>query len=247
MRSNKSFERAGMHGQARRARRCSGCAPGAHAPTWSAAQLRRWASMKALVVLLALSSSATAGTPPEQVERFTHIAGFSLADLPTFEALAHVFGLSPVAQSGDASEYDARVCYRSQDGSKVVEFFHGEVHWGFAVRTPTQTGRKCPASPALTAEVTNIAGVTLGMIKKDYEAAVGQPMTATAQRIEHEFQYVHVLSDKELSELTDRMRKNGYKDIKPEDSRRWDVIITLEGTFRDERLDSFTVTRVETN
>lgn len=216
---------------------------------WSlcAGELNRWASMKAFVVFLVLSSSASAGTPPDQAEKFTHIAGFSLADLPTFEAFAHVFGPSPMAQSGDAFEYDARVCYRSQDGSKVVEFFHGEVHWGFTVRTPTKTGRQCPASPALTAEVTNIAGVTLGMMRKDYEAAAGHPTKATAQRIEHKFQYVHVLTDKELSELTDRMRKNGYKDIKAEDSRRWDVIISLEGIFRKERLDSFTVTRVETN
>jgi hypothetical protein len=205
-----------------------------------------WASMKALMVLLAVSASAFAA-PPEQAERFTQIAGFNLANLPTFEALAHVFGSSPVVESGDASEYDARVCYRSQDGSRVVEFFHGEVHWGFTLRTPTKTPHKCSASRALTAEVTNVAGVTLGMMKKDYVAAVGHPTKATTQRIEHEFQYVHVLTDKELSDLTDRMRKNGYEDINPEDSRRWDVLITLKGTFRNERLDSFTVTRVETN
>lgn len=203
--------------------------------------------MKALMLVFALSSSAIAETPPQQAERFTHIAGFNLADLPSFEALAHVFGPSPVAHSGDASESDSRVCYRSQDGSKVLEFFRGEVHWGFTVRTPTKAQGKCPASAALTPEVTNIAGVTLGMMKKEYEAIVGHPTKATAQRVEHEFQYVHVLSDKELSEQTDRMRKNGYKDIKPEDWRRWDVIITLKGAFRNERLDSFTVIRVETN
>jgi len=203
--------------------------------------------MKTFVVLLALSLSAIAEAEPEQAERFTHIAQFELADLPSFEALAHVFGPSPVAQSGDASEYDARVCYRSQDGSKVVEFFHGEVHWGFTVRVSTKAQDKCPASAALTPEVTNIASVILGMTKKQYEATVGHPTKATAQRVEHEFQYVHVLSDQELNQQTDRMRKTGYKDIKPEDWRRWDVIITLEGTFRNNRLDAFTVTRVETN
>jgi hypothetical protein len=203
--------------------------------------------MTTLVVLLAISTSAIAGTASEQAERFTHIAGFSLAELPSFEAFAHVFGPSPVVRSGDASESDSRVCYMSQDRSKVVELFRGEVHWGFTVRTRRKETRACPASAALTADTTTIAGVTLGMLKKDYEATVGHPTKATTQRIEHEFQYVHVLTDKELSEQTERMRKNGYKDIKPEDWRRWDVIITLEGAFRNERLDSFTVIRVETN
>ena len=212
-----------------------------------AGQRQRWASMKAFVVLFALTSPALAEAPSVQAERFTHIAQFNLADLPSFEALAHVFGPSPVAQSGDASEYDACVCYRSQDGSRVVEFFHGEVHWGFTVRASTRAQGKCPTSSALTLETTNIAGVTLGMMKKEYEATVGHPKKTTARRVEHEFQYIHVLNDQELSEQTDLMRKNGYKDIEPEDHRRWDVIITLEGTFKNQRLDSFTVTRVETN
>lgn len=206
-----------------------------------------WSSIKALVALFAISTSAIAEVPPEQAERFAHIAGFNLADLPSVEALANVFGPSPVAQSGDASTYDERVCYRSQDGSKIVEFFHGEVQWGFTIRMPTEAPGKCPTSAALTPEVATIAGVTLGMTKKEYEARVGHPAKATAQRVQHQFQYVHVLSDKEIAEEMDRLRKKGHNDIDAEAWRRWDVSITLEGTFRNGRLVSFTVTRVETN
>ena len=201
--------------------------------------------MKALVLLLVLAGVAEAA--PQGAEKFTHIATFSLADLPTFDALAKTFGPSAVIESGDASEYDARVCYKSLDNSMVVAFFHGEVHWGFTLRTPGPDDARCPASAELTANVANIAGVTLGMKRKDYERLVGRPSRVDAQHVEHDFQYVHVLSDEQLGEQTDRARKNGYKNVNPEDYRRWDVIISLDAAFKNERLASFTVTRVETN
>jgi hypothetical protein len=204
-------------------------------------------SIKALVALFAISTSAIAEVSPEQAERFTHIAGFNLADLPSFEALANVFGPSPVAQSGDASTSDYRVCYRSLDGSRTVEFFHGEVQWGFTISTQTEALGKCPASAALTPEVATIAGVTLGMTKKEYEATVGRPTEATAQHVHHHVGYVRVLSDKEIAEALEELRKKGHNDIDPESWRSWDVGITLDGAFRNGRLVSFTVTRVATN
>lgn len=85
------------------------------------------------------------------------------------------------------------------------------------------------------------------MTKKEYEATVGRPTKATAQHVQHDFQYVHVLTDKEVAELLERWRQNGNNDTDPESLRTWDVGIRLDAAFRNGRLVSFTVSRVETN
>src|SRR4051794_29681807 len=69
----------------------------------------RWASMRTLIVSLTFIFSALASAASADIERFTHIAGFNLADLFAFDDLAKKFGTSPIVQSGDASTYDARV------------------------------------------------------------------------------------------------------------------------------------------
>ena len=55
--------------------------------------------------------TARAADAPKAAERFTHVSGINLADLPSFDELALKFGISPVTQSGDAAGYEARTCY----------------------------------------------------------------------------------------------------------------------------------------
>ena len=53
----------------------------------------------------------------------------------------------------------------------------------------------------------------------------------SANHIENVFQYVHTLTDKELNEMVERSRKNGYPQSDPGDLRHWDVLDTLSATF----------------
>jgi hypothetical protein len=102
-----------------------------------------------LVLLSVIVSSVTHAASPAAAERFTHLGGVDLAELPSFDDLPKQFGRSPVRSTGDASDADARVCYRTDDGNAVVEFFRGEVDWGFVYRTPKATDSNCPKTAAI--------------------------------------------------------------------------------------------------
>jgi hypothetical protein len=198
-------------------------------------------------VLLLWFASAVVLAGPQDAERFTHIAGFNLADSPSFGEIAATLGPATIRETGDASEYDARVCYLSADRSAVVEFFHGEVTWGFVMRLPVRADDRCTTSSALNVSALNVAGVILLMHKDAYVKIVGTPTTDTNTRVTHEFGYVHVLTDTELTKQIEDQRKVGLPPINPEDSRRWDVGISLVASFVKGRLISFTADRTETN
>jgi len=201
--------------------------------------------MVLLSVAVAVPCHCMAG--PQEAERFTRIAGFNLADLPSFEDYAQKLGGSQVESSGDAGKFDTRVCYRSADGDLVVELFHGEVDWGFSMHAPRAQDEKCPIAQALTADQLNIAGVALGMTVAQYQALTGKPSRVQGHRIKNIFEYTHVLTDAELNEMVERHQRNGYSTQDPEELRRWDVGITLAAIFLAGHLTSFTVDRVETN
>lgn len=188
-----------------------------------------------------------AADEPEAAERFTHIVGVNLSELPSFDALAVKFGVSQVAQSGDAGGYEARVCYRTLDNRVVLEFFHGEVDWGYALRVPTHDDLRCVPSGALGGMPISVAGIKLGMEKAAYIRLVGKPDKESANHNENRFEYVHTLTDAELHAITDQNFKNGYPQGDPEGLRHWDVGIELSASFKHGRLTSFRVDRVETN
>ena len=196
--------------------------------------------------LLALMCSY-ASAAPQDAERFTHIAGFNLEELYSFDDLAGKFGKSKIDSSGDASNYEARVCYKASDGKAIIIFFHGEVDWGFTIRKPIKSDSQCPKSNALTPSKINVAGISLGMGKSEYIKLVGKPQSSNAEHIKHEFQYVHTLTDQELKEMREKSLKNGYKENSPEEWRKWDVIISLDATFEENHLTAITIYRVETN
>ena len=179
-----------------------------------------------VVLLLSLAvASAAFGAGPEDAERFTHFAGFNLADLPSFEDIAKKFGAAPIRHSGDAADSDSRVCYRTADGKGAFEFSRGEVDWGYVFRQARTADNACPETEAVSTSQFTAAGVTIGMGKESYERVVGHPTESTTDRMKHEFQYVHVLTN----------------------SERWDVVISLTASFFKGRLASFAVNRVETN
>ncbi|MDB5973414.1 MAG: hypothetical protein JWR07_174 [Nevskia sp.] len=200
-----------------------------------------------LSILLALSCPIPAKAAPADAERFTQIAGFKLVNLFSFDELAGKFGPSPVITSGDAATFDARVCYQTADRTAAVDFFHGEVNWGFKIHKPRKTDTHCPVSKRLTLEDIAVAGITLGMGRADYRKLTGKSGGKAAHYIHHEFRYVHTLTDNELEALLQRSQSNEPIAGSAESLRQWDVSITLDATFKQHHLTSFTVDRAETN
>ena len=195
--------------------------------------------------MLAIPQASLAS--PRKAEKYTHIAGFNLADYYSFAALARKFGKSKIVSTGDGAESDSRVCYRTSNGKRVVIFFSGEINQGFTVRYPTRTDARCPMAHSLTQAQTRIAGIELGMSKARYLRTVGRPSKVTPHSVSHTFQYVHRLTDKELKAQLGDYCKNGCSKEDIEGLRNWDVGIWLNAAFTHGRLTSFTVNRAEQN
>lgn len=199
-----------------------------------------------LSLLISSEAAPLRELKPQDAEIFTHIAGFNLADSYSFDALAEKFGATKVVATGDASTSDFRVCYKTSDGKAAVTFFHGELNWGFTVTKIRNVEKHCTKTSALTPSQLNIAGIALGMDKDAYRNILGKPHSENNNHIQHEFSYVHNLTDSELNELVDRSIKNG-SEINPDDYRRSDVFIGIDAFFTDGLLIRFSVTRVESN
>lgn len=199
------------------------------------------------LLTLLLMVPALAIAAPQDAERFTHIAGVNLSDLPALKELQKTFGVSSITESGDAGNYDARICYRTPDKKAVVVFFHGEVDWGFVLRVPKSNDAKCPISEEIKIRGLSNAEIRLGMDEAKYRLIMGKPYKETSNSLEHVFEYVHTLTDAELKQMVERSRKNGYPPSNPENLRRWDVGIHIRATFTKGHLMSFTVSRTETD
>ena len=132
------------------------------------------ANIASIIIMLAAVAvrPTRAAELPEAAERFTHVAGIKLADLPSFDELASRFGVSPITESGDGAGYEARACYQTLDKTAVLEFFHGEVDWGFKLRMPMSNDIHCPPSAELNDGSVSIAGIELGIEKSAYETLV---------------------------------------------------------------------------
>lgn len=192
--------------------------------------------------------TALADTTPQTAERFTHLLGVNLADGIDFTALAKRFGASPVmrTETGDASNTVSRVCYRSADGKAVVVFASGAVDYQFVVRNATAADTHCPVSRGITAAQLNVSGIALGMPQHTFEALLGKPVSMAGGRLTYQFQYVHTLTDAQIAALIDKARKQGYDSDKPADMRNWNVVIYIQGAFKQDHLDSLLVDRIET-
>jgi hypothetical protein len=188
-----------------------------------------------------------AAVSPQAAERFTHLLGVSLAGGIDFNVLARQFGASTVIQRNDAETPDTRVCYRSASGKQTVEFFHGDINAGFALRDVLSKDSHCPVSKAITADKLKVAELSLGMSRTAFEALLGKSANATANGLTYQFQYVYSLTDAQLAAALAAARKQGYDSDKPEDLRNRNVGIYIQAGFKDNHLNSLVVDRVETN
>lgn len=172
-----------------------------------------------LLVTLAAAGTCHALTPQE-AEKFTHVAGFSMAGPKLFAELKNKLGKSQVRESGDGANGQSRVCYQTAHGEAVLEFFEGELETGFTARKPGARDAQCSRSNALAPNRLDVAGIRLGMSRASYEKLVGKPDRAAATNVEHAFHY---------------------------EQGGWSVDILLNARFTEDHLTSITVTRAAQN
>jgi hypothetical protein len=199
------------------------------------------------LMIFCLAYPAFAAVTPQAAERFTHLLGVNLAGGIDFNDLAKRLGPSPIVQTNDAETPDTRVCYRSADGKATVEFFHGDINAGFTLREALSKDAHCPTSKAITANKLRVAELSLGMPRAGLETLFGKSANTTPNGLTYQFQYVYSLTDAQVAAALAEARKQGYDSDKPEDLRNRNVGIYIQAGFKDDRLSSLVVDRVETN
>lgn len=204
--------------------------------------MNRW-----LLLLFTFQFHPSWAVTPQEADRFTQIAGVKLSDNPSLGSLQKKFGVSPIKETGDAGDYDARICYQSADKKSIVEFFHGEVNWGFVIRVVAIDDEKCPVSKSLTNLVLNVHGIKLQMTMRQLTQYLGAAKRSNDSMSYHDFSYVRTLDDKELHAMIEQEASNGSRVDNPEVLRHWDVDMSFDSKFDNGRLVSFTVNREATN
>ena len=133
--------------------------------------------MYRILVLIALACLASPAASQSDGSQFTIMADFELGKL-TLGQITKSLGPSKLVESGDAGEYEAKICYRAPTG--LVHFLSGEMGGpnhkllGFGVSVDDET-QACPVFPTDHVPKTlNLAGLRLGQSRAQFSRAVKQ-------------------------------------------------------------------------
>lgn len=195
---------------------------------------RRWAALVALAAAAAAAPLARA----EDGARFTTFLGAKL-NLGTLDDVQARLGRTRLIEANDADDYEARVCYLGSNG--VVSFISGIPRLelsGFEVREPYSVAAEgCRELHGRYAtEARQLGGLHLGMSKAEFAALVGDPLRWDGDSAERVYE-----SEQKISSA-DRLL---FKDS-PELLARgtFNVLVTVTGTFVEDRLVGFRVWKV---
>ena len=179
---------------------------------------------------------------------YTSYSGFSLGvgDLGDVQAK---LGKATLLESGEAGEYEARLCYRT--AGSVVTFLSSELggpnHRLLGVELAAignGSGAGCATWPTeIDAPPDRIAGLKLGMSQEEFVRELGATVQHDGALIRAFFESRRQINQAELASMSSDIRakiKSGAL------QSYFDVLVTVEGTFKDGLLQAIQVWRVET-
>jgi hypothetical protein len=178
--------------------------------------------------------------------QFTSFAGFELGNT-TLGEISKLLGSSRLSESGDAGEYEAKICYQTSLGT--VHFLSGELGGaehdllGFAISRNNQK-KPCPAFPLSHAPKSlSLAGLYIGQSKAEFERVV-----ATKVRWKRNTAYAFFESKKQItpSEIDRLPNEVKVATLSGESQNYFDVVVSIIGTFVDGELVKFEVWKTET-
>lgn len=200
--------------------------------------------MPTLFVIVPLVS-ALAVASGNQGDSFTRFAGFELGQA-TLADVQEILGPSPTLEAGDAGEYEAWVCYSLPDGQ--VEFNSGEMGGnghdllGFTVSRHGRN-RHCPDWPkAIPAPVMRLGGMPLGISKETFEAVLKAPVEWQGNHGTRHYDYRREPTHAEILALPPEIRSQAEK---VPSTWMLDVLMTVEGTFEQDRLVTLSTWKIE--
>jgi hypothetical protein len=201
-----------------------------------------------LSVLLALTISIAPTYAQEDGSQFTNFAGFDLGTV-TLSEIEQKYGPTTLIESGDAGEYEAKICYRLDDG--ILYFLSGEMGGsnhkllGFAVCVSrTSESEKCAGFPIEKKPLKlNLAGLHLGMSKAEFENVFSTKVKWNGTTGTALFESKRAMTQKERERLPKEVQEGTKAGIF---QNYFDVGVSIIGYFEGNNLVEFRVWKVET-
>ena len=200
----------------------------------------RLASMIALCCFALPSSAADNGS------QFTVWADVELGKL-TLAEMAERLGPAELVESGDAGEYEARICYRTPSG--LVHFLSGEMGGsshqllGFAF-SGDNAALRCGELPASYRPVSlDLDGLRLGLTKAEFAHVAGTNVRWDANVGRVSIESRRPMTPSDLADFPKIIRE----DVAAGKVQNYfDVVVSITATFSDEQLSEFSVWKIET-
>ncbi len=196
-----------------------------------------------LAVAVCFTDAAVAQSDGSQ---FTSFANFQLGKV-TLAQVAKNIGHTKLIETGDAGEYEAKICYRTPKG--IIYFLSGELGgrdhellgFGIGINDNKQLCAKYPEN--LPPKVLNLAGFQLGQTKREFARIV-----QTSVRWEKNTGRAYIESKRPMSAIEiDRFPEDVKKSILASSTQNYfDVGISIVGTFTNNKLSQVEVWKVET-
>jgi hypothetical protein len=200
----------------------------------------------ALTFLLYSACFALSASAQGDGAKFTSFAGFELGKV-TLGQIAESLGPAKLLESGDAGEYEAKICYRTNTG--LVYFLSGEMGGqnhdllGFAVSRNDAT-TKCPEFPSKRApKKLNLAGLRLGLTKTEFSRIVATKIQWEDNVSRAFFESKRTMSSAEIDNLPQEVK---IATLAGKMQNYFDVVVSVIGTFSGDKLIEFRVWKVET-
>jgi hypothetical protein len=184
----------------------------------------------------------------EDGSQFTNFAGFDLGTV-TLSEIEQKYGPSTLIESGDAGGYEAKICYRLDDG--ILYFLSGEMGGsnhkllGFAVSVPRSSEpKKCAEFPVNKRPLKlNLAGLHLGMAKAEFENVFTTKVKWNGTTGTTFFKSKRAITQKEIERLPkgvqERTKTGIFQDY-------FDVLVSIVGYFEGNNLVEFRVWKIVT-
>jgi hypothetical protein len=200
----------------------------------------------ALTLLLCSACFALPAIAQSDGAKFTTFAGFELGKV-TLGQIAEHLGPSKLLESGDAGEYEAKICYRTNAG--LVYFLSGEMGGpehdllGLAV-SRSDTTKSCPRFPANRApKQLNLGGLRLGLTKAEFSRVVAINIQWEGDIGRAFFESKRTMSPAEIEKLPQDVKA---ATLAGKMQNYFDVVVSVIGIFSGDRLIEFSVWKVET-
>lgn len=202
--------------------------------------------MPRIAILIALCCLALPSAAESDGSQFTTFAGFELGKV-TLAQVAESLGPAKLVESGDAGEYEAKICYQASSG--LAYFLSGEMGGrahrllGFGV-SGNNAALPCAEFPTGRAsEPLYLAGLRRGLTKNEFARVV-----ATDVQWEGNIGRAFLESKRPMtpSEI-DKLPKDVKEAVRTGKAQNYfDVLVSVIGTFSGDRLSEFKVWKIET-